>query len=121
MSKHNPTKAVPLIKRPIAEILAPARAAGRAAIEGNDELNGTVSALERKVKDEQFQVQCAQEMFVWLASIFAAIQRAADACPDIRSGGEIKRLAGCGQYLADDRADMLSGYVGNEDAEASHG
>lgn len=168
---------IPLIKCPIAEILATARAAGRAAfitravienhcdavsmdwfnkvmpssldlmdddafgdllekataafdegvteyltsIEGKDALGEkAVSALEREVKDEQFQVQCAQEVFDWLAGIFRAIQSAADACPDMRSRGEIKRLAGCGQYLADDRADMLSNYVGEEASGGDH-
>lgn len=75
----------------------------------------TVAALEREVKDEQFQVTCAQEIFVWLGGIFRAIERAADACPDMRSRGEIKRLAGCGNYLATDRADMLSDYAVPDD------
>lgn len=172
----NPLMTKPLIKRPVAEIVEAARAAGREAFgtratveaawlqarfdwigrafpsgegmtddafgvvvekacdafsEGVDEYlaliddnklvsGSAVQALEREVKDEQFQVQCAQEMFVWLASIFRAIQRAADACPDMRSRGEIKRLAGCGQYLADDRADMLSDYAGEESSGGDH-
>jgi hypothetical protein len=162
---------MPLVKRPIEEIIAVARDAGRKAFvtretveaafmdarfqwigtafpkgEGvpddqfddivekacdafeagvedylaeSEAMADTIGRLEREVVDEQFDKGCAAEILYWAASIFQAIKKAAQALPAGCNGEHIVQLAGCGDYLTTDRADLI-GYTSETNAEVSH-